>query len=204
MLTSKGDQGDAGVNLVARDTWSSLVTYAVNDLVPYSGSAWRCLQSNTNHPPAENTYWTLFIERGTPGAQGPQGVPGNDGVMELQSYIIQAGVRTYNYTMTSSSVGFAFLDGMFLRPGADYDWTSTQITLDSALYIKQDMILNVFFTVPLDRTYVLSKGNVEAVLQGNITTHSHTFDRVNGIKIDVGTTPPSNPQQNDLWVDTSI
>ena len=69
--------------------WSSSTTYVTNQVVYYEGSAYVCIQGNSNLRPDQNTtQWTLMVQKGdtgptgttgTAGATGPQGAVGATG-----------------------------------------------------------------------------------------------------------------------------
>lgn len=53
------------IGFTDRGDYSSSETYVKNDLVTYDGTKWRCkIDDTTGQTPAENTYWTVFIEGG--------------------------------------------------------------------------------------------------------------------------------------------
>jgi hypothetical protein len=97
---SLGATGATGVGAVLnlQGTWSSSVTYAINDVVTYNDTSWVSrAASNLNNAPASNSYWQLLSNRGptgpvgsigpsgptgpvgATGISGPSGLPGNPG-----------------------------------------------------------------------------------------------------------------------------
>jgi hypothetical protein len=85
-----GPTGPSGPGFTFRGAYNSGAQYYVNHVVTYLGSSWICIQTIDGVSPAENTWWTVFAERGvsgvsgTPstvsGPQGISGVPGTIGV----------------------------------------------------------------------------------------------------------------------------
>jgi len=80
-----GPQGAAGTNGTGfsfRNAFSSTATYAVNDVVPYSGSSYVAIMENgpnTQTPDQNPTAWSVMAQQGATGAQGPQGPIGLSG-----------------------------------------------------------------------------------------------------------------------------
>jgi hypothetical protein len=83
-----GEKGDPGVGLAGdnapewnpQGAWSSATAYSPLDVVVHKraqsgdGSAYICLQANSNKPPAtEPSYWALLVETGEQGETGPSG-----------------------------------------------------------------------------------------------------------------------------------
>lgn len=48
---------NATANVTYRNKWSSLYTYAVNDVVQYLGVVYKCILAHTNQTPPNATYW---------------------------------------------------------------------------------------------------------------------------------------------------
>jgi len=85
----KGADGD----ITWKGEWSSGTTYTQNEAVQYSGSAYVCLQGNTNLIPSNNTSaWSVMVLKGE---TGPAGAVGS------------AGTVTIGTTTTGSSGGNA-------------------------------------------------------------------------------------------------
>lgn len=60
----KGEKGDAGLNLVFKNSYDPLVSYVVGDAVEYQGSVFYCKQNITGETPSSNgTSWTIFMSR---------------------------------------------------------------------------------------------------------------------------------------------
>lgn len=83
-----GEKGDPGVGIPGEDAaewnpqgaWSSATAYSPLDVVVHrraqsgDGSAYICLQANTNQAPASSpSYWALLVETGEQGETGPSG-----------------------------------------------------------------------------------------------------------------------------------
>ena len=65
--------------------WSSSTNYVANQVVYYEGSAYVCIQGNTNLRPDQNTtQWTLMVQKGDTGATGATGAAGETGPRGLQ------------------------------------------------------------------------------------------------------------------------
>ncbi len=76
----QGPQGAPGApGLTWRGTWSSSSNYVADDAVQASGSAWLALRANNNVAPAEGSDWTLLVQVGATGPQGPTGLTGATG-----------------------------------------------------------------------------------------------------------------------------
>lgn len=61
---SKGEKGDAGLNLVFKNSYDPLVSYVVGDAVEFQGSVFYCKQNVTGETPSSNgTSWTIFMAR---------------------------------------------------------------------------------------------------------------------------------------------
>jgi len=85
----KGADGD----ITWKGEWNSGTTYTQNEAVQYSGSAYVCLQGNTNLIPSSNTSaWSVMVLKGE---TGPAGAVGS------------AGTVTIGTTTTGSSGGNA-------------------------------------------------------------------------------------------------
>ena len=60
--------------------WSSSSNYVANQVVYYEGSAYVCIQGNSNLRPDQNTtQWTLMVQKGDTGATGATGAAGAAG-----------------------------------------------------------------------------------------------------------------------------
>ena len=60
--------------------WSSSSNYVANQVVYYAGSAYICIQGNSNLRPDQNTtQWTLMVQKGDTGATGATGAAGATG-----------------------------------------------------------------------------------------------------------------------------
>ena len=72
----KGADGDISWT----GTWSSSTTYTENQAVQYNGSAYVCLQGNSNLIPSSNaSVWSLMVSKGDSGTQGIKGDTGSTG-----------------------------------------------------------------------------------------------------------------------------
>ena len=73
----KGADGD----ITWKGEWSSGTTYTQNEAVQYSGSAYVCLQGNTNLIPSSNTSaWSVMVLKGD---TGPAGAVGSSGTVTI-------------------------------------------------------------------------------------------------------------------------
>ena len=69
----KGADGD----ITWQGEWSSATTYTQNQAVQYSGTAYVCLQGNSNVIPSSNTsVWSVMVMKGDTGATGAVGSAG--------------------------------------------------------------------------------------------------------------------------------
>mgnify|MGYP001171826310 FL=1 len=60
--------------------WSSSSNYVANQVVYYEGSAYVCIQGNSNlRPDLNTTQWTLMVQKGDTGATGATGAAGAAG-----------------------------------------------------------------------------------------------------------------------------
>ena len=60
--------------------WSPSTNYVANQVVYYEGSAYVCIQGNSNLRPDQNTtQWTLMVQKGDTGATGATGAAGATG-----------------------------------------------------------------------------------------------------------------------------
>ena len=92
-----GPIGPAGLNW--KGSWSSIGSYAKDDVVGYNGASWFCIVPISNSiasPDTNSTNWALLASQGATGAEGPiglngpagpQGAAGNDGVVGSQGPI---------------------------------------------------------------------------------------------------------------------
>lgn len=77
-----GPTGPAGEGFDYKGDWINGATYAVNDVVRYTGSTWICttpLAPSTTPPPAAG--WELFTAKGDTGPTGPSGPTGPTGAV---------------------------------------------------------------------------------------------------------------------------
>jgi len=69
-----GATGPQGPGFIWQGTWSSLLTYNVDDTVYYNGSSYICIASSTNNIPSSSpTFWSLVAQQGATGPTGPAG-----------------------------------------------------------------------------------------------------------------------------------
>lgn len=86
---SQGPAGNAGAagspGLVYRGTYSSVVNYAMGDVVLWQGSSYASLVSNNsgNTPSASPFEWGVLTQQGPAGPAGPQGIQGLPGPQGL-------------------------------------------------------------------------------------------------------------------------
>ena len=85
-----GPIGPAGLNW--KGSWSSIGSYAKDDVVGYNGASWFCIVPISNSiasPDTNSTNWALLASQGATGAEGsiglngpagPQGAAGNNGI----------------------------------------------------------------------------------------------------------------------------
>ena len=60
--------------------WSPATNYVANEVVYYEGSAYVCIQGNSNlRPDLNTTQWTLMVQKGDTGATGATGAAGATG-----------------------------------------------------------------------------------------------------------------------------
>jgi hypothetical protein len=77
-----GPTGATGAGFTFRGAYSGGAQYYVNHVVTYNGASWVCIQTIDGVAPAENTWWTIFAEKGSTGptgAEGPTGPQGSTG-----------------------------------------------------------------------------------------------------------------------------
>jgi hypothetical protein len=81
VIATAGGPGPAG-EFVFSGVWSTLTTYALNDIVSYNGSSYAATGTPLlGIPPTTDTaHWALIASVGNPGATGPQGVQGPIGL----------------------------------------------------------------------------------------------------------------------------
>ena len=109
-VSGAGRPADDATRNVFRGAYNSSTTYAINDMVVYSGQVYICIQAGSGNAPSGTTastgYWSIFSERGEQGVQGVQGVQGDQG---LQGPVGTAGTSTYfhiAYATSASGDGF--------------------------------------------------------------------------------------------------
>ena len=143
-------------------TWNATTNYYQLDVVQYNGSSYFALQNNTNIPPTNTLYWTVFAQggiAGPTGPTGPQGTPGGPtgptgsvgptgpgaGATGPTGPTGPAALTTYTRTNVTAlagqtvftvtySVGYiqVYLNGVLLDP-ADYTASNgTSVTLGAA------------------------------------------------------------------------
>lgn len=76
---AQGSQGVAGGAMSWKGDYAGGTSYIVNDAVVYNGSAYICIQNSTGNLPTNTSYWTIFAQAGSQGAQGTQGNAGPQG-----------------------------------------------------------------------------------------------------------------------------
>src|SRR5207247_11368715 len=76
-----GVTGATGPPVTFQGNWSSATTYALGDVVFYSGSAYISLQNaNLNHQPNTSpTFWALLAQHGETSSTGTTGATGATG-----------------------------------------------------------------------------------------------------------------------------
>lgn len=64
----EGSAPAVAVGFTPRGTWSSVATYAINDVVAYSGSSYLAMLAGTNQQPdTATTYWMVLASKGATG-----------------------------------------------------------------------------------------------------------------------------------------
>jgi hypothetical protein len=65
----EGSAPAVAVGFTPRGTWSSVATYAINDVVAYNGSSYLAMLAGTNQQPdTATTYWLILAEKGATGS----------------------------------------------------------------------------------------------------------------------------------------
>ena len=78
-LAIEGIRGADG-DMTWAGEWSSSTNYVANQVVYYEGSAYVCIQGNSNlRPDLNTTQWTLMVQKGDTGATGATGAAGATG-----------------------------------------------------------------------------------------------------------------------------
>ena len=79
--TYEGSATPVTVGFTGRGAWSSVATYAINDVVVYNSISYLSLQASTTQTPNTATsYWMMLAVRGDVGPTGPTGPQGPQGV----------------------------------------------------------------------------------------------------------------------------
>ena len=82
--TYEGSATPVTVGFTGRGAWSSVATYAINDVVVYNSISYLSLQASTTQTPNTATsYWMMLSVRGDAGPTGPTGPQGPQGVTGL-------------------------------------------------------------------------------------------------------------------------
>ena len=77
----QGQKGDTGRGFTWRGAFSGSNTYAVDDVVSFSGSSYVCLTAGTTQSPTGSpSSWSLFASKGDAGSDGAQGIQGIQGL----------------------------------------------------------------------------------------------------------------------------
>lgn len=101
-----GPVGPAGLEW--QGAWTSGATYAIDDAVGYDGASWFCISatSGTTAPDLDPTHWALLAAQGSPGPQGPQGLPGVANGPEIIGLQVENGtlVQTAGSLIISESI----------------------------------------------------------------------------------------------------
>jgi hypothetical protein len=65
----EGSAPAVAVGFTPRGTWSSVATYAINDVVAYNGTSYLAMLAGTNQQPdTATTYWMILAEKGATGS----------------------------------------------------------------------------------------------------------------------------------------
>lgn len=85
-------QLEGSTNLSWMGDWQNGVSYAVDDLVFFQGSAYLALQATSGaEDPTDGAFWSLFAAQGATGATGPQGETGPQGATGAQGPVGDTG-----------------------------------------------------------------------------------------------------------------
>jgi hypothetical protein len=120
-----GPPGPAGTSFVWRGPWDNTTTYSSNDTVSRSGSTYISLEdANINNDPlSDPVYWNLMAQAGAPGT----GTAAIQVWGETPAGAIDGANLDYT-TANAYSAGLlaVYLNGLRLRPAADYTETGSQ------------------------------------------------------------------------------
>jgi len=120
-----------GVSLRPLSAWNGITAYVNNqdfiDIVYSNGSAFYCIQSNTNqqpsqaYPPTDTAYWGILSVKGVSGEQGIPGSPGI-GLSFIGTYSAITTYNTNNAVYYSGSLYACLQDGVtgFLPTNTTY------------------------------------------------------------------------------------
>lgn len=110
----QGTPGTNGIGFTFRSAFDNNASYAVNDVVTYSGSSYVAIAANqgpNNPTPDQNpSAWSPLAQQGTAGQQGPKGDAGAQGPQGIQGPIGPQGppgVPPPNVAVTNASNVFA-------------------------------------------------------------------------------------------------
>lgn len=145
-------------NLSTSTTWSSGTGYAVGDVVSYQGGWFACAIANTNHTPAESSYWTAYMTWGASTAYSKSNLVSYNGTWYWCSVAntAQLPTNTSYWTVYSGSVSSD------TNAGATYTLTRTVSDIVSG------SLREVTFTV----TWVVTTNRLKA--DGTPLTFTYT------------------------------
>jgi hypothetical protein len=209
---------NAGNNVAMnwKGVWSSLTTYAVDDLVSYNGSSYIAVNANTNSaPPSAN--WSIVADKGAVGSPNSLAIGSvTSGATANATITGTAPAQTLNLVLPKGAKGDTGPAGT-ISVGS----TETVPAGNPANVVNTGTstaaILN--FSIPLAPTeFVLTRAALNALMAGGdiepgrtylISDEAHfafgltTTTVYDPPKLSTGSSPPSSPRVGDWWLDTN-
>lgn len=192
-------KGTDGASFTYRGAWAGSTAYAVNDVVTNGGQAYIVTTAHTSPSSFSTTNLSLLAAKGTDGANGADGTGFSyRGAWAASTAYLVRDVVTYNGQTYIVLTGFT--------SSSSFDATNLMIWAASGqgLTIKGAWAASTAYAV---NDVVTVSGSAYVCLTAH--TSSSTFPGIGSNwallsrGISVGTTAPSSPQVNDIWIDAS-
>lgn len=195
---AKGEQGVAGTGLRFKGAYNASTQYFKDDAVQFGGQVFACLQDNIGQDPnpnADTTYWSLAVSKGQSTKvttlrnsvnvlnttnNVPIGIPEFNSVTDELIVIKNTATlaKGINYQINANGSSIDSLEGL---------WDGTQYPITFHFIVLKNFVVDIQYQ---DGTLIQS---------GTVNLHS----LAENAKPYISNTPPLNPIQNQIWIDTS-
>lgn len=191
----RGIDGKPGLGLINKHGYDSLTPYIVGDAVTYNGSVYYCiLDSPGGYPPTDETYWELFIAKGSNTILKQLD---NQVTLDIDSANVPIGIPEFNYL---TDVLWVFKNSVYvaksdINTGYVLNTNHTSIDKADSTTWGAGTVFNFKVLKNMVVDFIYTDGTL--IQDGTI----HIAKLAPDAKPTISLVAPSNPVDGQRWVD---